>query len=69
MTLRRLSEAAAVKHHLQRLVVHGIDRVPLDAGLPLALTRFVGEKITFDIAGTQKHKGRQTASLLGRVFR
>lgn len=68
MTLRCLREAAAVKHHLQRLVVHRVDRVPLNAGLPLALTRFVGEKITFDVAETQKHKGRQTVSFSGRVL-
>lgn len=42
-------------HHLQSLVVDGIDRVPLDACLPFALARIVGQQITFDVAGKQTH--------------
>lgn len=43
-----------IQHHLQGLVVNGVHRVPLDAGLPLALARFVGEQITFDVAKTNR---------------
>lgn len=38
-----------LKRHLQSFVVDGVDRVPLDAGLPLALACFVGEQVTFDV--------------------
>lgn len=38
------------RHHLQSLVVDGVDRVPLDDGLPFALARFVGQQIAFDVA-------------------
>lgn len=43
-----------IQHHLQSLVVDGVHRVPLDAGLPFALARFVGEQITFDVTETNR---------------
>lgn len=49
------------RHHLQSLVVDGVDRVPLDAGLPFALARFVGQQIAFDIAGKQTYVRRNPA--------
>lgn len=52
-----VAEEHVIKH-LQGFFVDGVHRVSLDAGLPLALPRFVGEQITFHITETQKKKNR-----------
>lgn len=48
-----------LKRHLQSFVVDGVDRVPLHAGLPLALACFVGEQVTFDVTENKEERVRQ----------
>lgn len=67
-TAVRDSEVAAINFHLQCFVVQRVDCVPLDAGLPFALTRLFRQEITFDIAEiTAEQKNSQTVFLLGRT--
>lgn len=67
-TAVRDPEVAAINFHLQCFIVQRVDCVPLDAGLPFALTRLVRQQITFDIAEiTAEQKISRTVFLLGRT--
>lgn len=46
--------------HLECLVVQRVDGVPLDAGLPFALTGFIRQQVTFDV--TEKQPGNKRLS-------
>lgn len=50
----RAQERQGASLHLQCLVVHGADGVPLGGGLPLALTGLIRQQVTFDVTESNK---------------
>lgn len=52
----KVNTDSAANHHLECLVVGGVDGVPLDGRFLFTLAGFVRQKVTFDITGEEGEK-------------